>query len=73
MKELTVVTYGILDDYFYGKFAVGTTVHANFGNNGVGLAPFHDFDAQIPDSVKNELSFIKAGIINGSIKTGWPK
>jgi hypothetical protein len=37
------------------------------------LLPFHDFDSQIPDSVKNELSLIKAGIINGSIKTGWPE
>ncbi len=73
MKELTVVTYGILDDFFYGKFAGGATLHANLGNNGVGLAPFHDFDAQIPDSVKNELALIKAGIINGSIKTGWPE
>lgn len=73
MKELTVVTYGILDDFFYGKFTGGTTLHANLGNNGVGLAPFHDFDAKIPDSIRNAVSLIKAGIINGSIKTGWPE
>ena len=73
VKELTVVTYGILDDFFYGKFAGGTTLHASLSNNGVGLAPFHDFNASIPDSVKNAVSLIRAVIINGTIKTGWPE
>ncbi len=72
-KELTVVSYGILQDFFYAKFAGGTTLHANLGNKGVSMAPFHDFNTLIPDSVKNALTQIKSGIINGTIKTGWPE
>jgi len=49
------------------------SLHVNLANYGVGLAPFHDFDNRIPDSVKNEISHIKDGIINGTIKTGWPE
>jgi len=72
-KELTVVSYGILQNFFYGRFAGGTTLHANLDNKGVGMAPFHEFDTMIPDSVKNALTQIKAGIIDGTIKTGWPE
>jgi basic membrane protein A len=36
-------------------------------NDGVGLAPFHNFDSKVSDSVKSELDQIKQGIIDGSI------
>lgn len=37
----------------------------------VGLAPFHDFDAQIPQEVKDRLAEIDAGLQDGSIPTGY--
>jgi basic membrane protein A len=37
----------------------------------VGLAPFHDFDAQIPQEVKDRLAEIDAGLADGSITTGY--
>lgn len=37
-------------------------------NEGVGLAPFHDFDGDVSDELKAELEAIKAGIIAGDIK-----
>jgi basic membrane protein A len=37
----------------------------------VGLAPFHDFDAQIPQEVKDRLIEIDAGLQDGSITTGY--
>ncbi len=36
-------------------------------NDGVGLAPFHNFEDKVSDSLTGELDEIKAGIIDGSI------
>jgi basic membrane protein A and related proteins len=41
-------------------------------NDGVGLAPFHDFASKIPSSLTGELAKIKAGIIDGSIPVQSP-
>ncbi|MFH8250693.1 BMP family protein [Microbacterium sp. B2969] len=37
-------------------------------NDGVGLAPFHDFESKVSPDLQGELDAIKAGIIDGSIK-----
>jgi basic membrane protein A and related proteins len=49
-----------------GSFA-GGNYEGTLANGGVGLAPYHDFDSQIPSSLKGEIDTIKAGIIAGSI------
>ncbi len=36
-------------------------------NEGVSLAPFHNFEDQISDTLADELETVKAGIIDGSI------
>jgi basic membrane protein A len=36
-------------------------------NEGVGLAPFHDFESKVSPDLQGELDKIKAGIIDGSI------
>ncbi len=36
-----------------------------------GLAPFHDFDSQVPQDVKDKLAEIDAGLNDGSISTGY--
>jgi phosphonate transport system substrate-binding protein len=41
-------------------------------NGGVGLAPFYDYDDDVPQEVKDALAEVEAGIIDGSISTGWP-
>jgi basic membrane protein A and related proteins len=52
------------------------TVNGNFSggnylgtlkNNGVELAPFHEFASKVPAGLKSELDTIKKGIIDGSI------
>jgi basic membrane protein A len=40
----------------------------NLENNGVGLAPFHNFEDKISDSLQSELDEIRAAIISGDIK-----
>jgi basic membrane protein A and related proteins len=51
-----------LDGTFKGGIYTGT-----LQNNGVGIAPFHDFDSQISADVKSQLTTIKQGIEDGSI------
>jgi basic membrane protein A and related proteins len=36
-------------------------------NDGVGLAPYHDFDSEIPSDLKDKIEELKQGIIDGSI------
>ena len=50
-----------------GSFKGGNYV-GTLANGGVALAPFHDFDSQVPAALKNELAQVKAGIVDGSIK-----
>jgi basic membrane protein A len=33
----------------------------------MGLAPYHDFDSQVPQSLKDQIDAAKQGIIDGSI------
>jgi basic membrane protein A and related proteins len=49
---------------FKGGHYIGT-----LANGGVSLAPFHDFDSQVPASLKSELQQISKGIQDGSIQT----
>ena len=51
-----------------GTFKGGNYI-GTLANGGVGLAPFHDFDSQVPSSLKSELQQISTGIQNGSIRT----
>ncbi len=41
-------------------------------NEGTGLAPFHDFESQVPQELKDQLEQIRQGIIDGSIEVTSP-
>lgn len=41
-------------------------------NEGVALAPFHDFESKVDPALQGELDAIKAGIIDGTIKVESP-
>ncbi|MCW1806107.1 BMP family lipoprotein [Brachybacterium squillarum] len=49
-------------DKFSNEPYVGT-----LENEGVGLAPYHDLDAEVPDELKSEVDQLKADIISGKI------
>jgi len=51
-----------------GSFAGGTGSIGTLENNGVQLAPYHNFDSQIPADLKGEIDKLKADIISGTIK-----
>ncbi len=52
----------VADGTFEGGLIVGT-----LANDGVGLAPYHDFDSAIPQDLKDAIETLKAGIIDGSV------
>lgn len=68
MKNIDVAVFNatqqVVDGTFEGGLFVGT-----LENEGVGLAPFHDFEDQISDETKSELEEIRSGIIAGDIST----
>jgi basic membrane protein A and related proteins len=66
-KGITVAVKGAVESAQKGGFKGGNYI-GTLANNGVGLAPFHDFDSKIPASIKSELDQIKADIISGKIK-----
>ncbi|MGC0422609.1 BMP family lipoprotein [Embleya sp. AB8] len=71
---LSTVTKDIKSQVFNAVKAAATnqfTTKATIGtlaNGGVGLAPFHDFDAKVPAELKTELNTVKADIVSGKIK-----
>jgi basic membrane protein A len=67
LKNMKVSTYEAImaagnDEFDFAPY-VGT-----LENDGVGIAPFHNFEDKVSPSVSAELDDIKAGIIDGSIK-----
>ena len=65
MKLITPGVFDLIKLHVDGAFPGGNF----FG--GTGLAPFHDFDASIPQEVKDKLAEIDAGLQDGSITTGY--
>jgi basic membrane protein A len=72
MKRLDNAVFNVVKSLVDGKFAGGTNYVATAANGGVGLAPYHDFDTLVPADLKAEVAAIQQGIIDGTIKTGWP-
>lgn len=66
-KKMDVAVEATITDAFKGTFDNKNYV-GTLANDGVALAPFHDFESQVPDTLKAELKAIQEGIIDGSIK-----
>ena len=69
MKRVDVAVYTAVKNAASGTFKGGTAVFDSV-NDGVGLAPFHKAEGNIPDAVKTKLKEIAAGMKAGTIKTG---
>ncbi len=65
MKLITPGVVGLFDLYMEGNTPLGNYY------GGAGLAPFHDFDSQISQEIKDTLDEIAAGLADGSITTGY--
>jgi basic membrane protein A len=65
MKLITPAVAEVVQLSYNGEFPGGNYV------GDAGLAPFHDFDADIPQDVKDRLDEVSAGLLDGSIETGY--
>ena len=66
MKGVGAGVGAVVKDAAAGNFD-NTPYVGTLANDGVGLAPFHDFASKVDPGLQGELDTIKAGIIDGSI------
>jgi basic membrane protein A len=66
MKVINVAVFdaakAVQDGTFKGGIYTGT-----LANEGVGIAPYHDLDSQVPAALKAEIDQLKADIISGKV------
>jgi basic membrane protein A len=65
MKLITPGLFDLIKGAKAGTFPAGNYYGA------AGLAPYHDFDSVIPQAVKDKIKTIAAGLLDGSITTGY--
>lgn len=68
-RAVAQVVSAAIENQFWG----GTSYVGTLANHGVGLAPFHDFEDQLPEPLKKELLDIQRGLLDGKLSTGWPE
>ncbi len=65
-KRMDATVADVIEITMNGDFEGGVLV-GTLENGGVGLAPFHDMDGMVPDTLKAELEALRTSIIDGSI------
>jgi basic membrane protein A len=65
-KKIDVAVLKTISDVVNGKFTGGTVTYT-LADGGVALAPYHNFDSQVPDALKAEITQAQADIISGKI------
>jgi basic membrane protein A and related proteins len=68
MKNMDVAVFNAIQQVQAGTFQGGVFL-GTLENDGVGLAPFHQFENMVPAKLLSELDQIRADIIAGNIQT----
>ncbi len=68
MKNMDVAVYDAAVAASNDEFEGGTNL-GTLENDGVGIAPFHEFEDEVPQEVKDRLEELRQGIIDGEIET----
>jgi basic membrane protein A len=71
LKRMDNAVYQTIDDVLGATFASGTALY-DLAGEGVGLAPFHDADPEVPQAVRDALADVEQGIKDGSIDVDDP-
>jgi basic membrane protein A len=71
MKRLDNSVFAVVESVIDDKFPGGSVYVGTLENDGVGLAPYHNFENEIPSDLDKEVQDIIAGIKKGEIDTGW--
>jgi basic membrane protein A len=67
MKNMDNSCYDVVEAALNGTFDGCGVYVGSLENGGVGIAPYHDLDSQVPDELKAEIEALKATIISGEI------
>jgi basic membrane protein A and related proteins len=68
-KKLAVAVKTAITNVVQNKFESGF-LKFNAANNGVGIAPYHNFDSKVTADIKAKIQTIEKGLADGTIKTG---
>ncbi|WP_240646075.1 BMP family protein [Georgenia sp. SYP-B2076] len=71
VKEIGQAVTDTVTEAADGKFSAEPYV-GTLDNKGVGLAPFHDFDAKVPQELKDKVTELQKQIVSGDIKVETP-
>ncbi|HEX6256743.1 MAG TPA: BMP family ABC transporter substrate-binding protein [Euzebyales bacterium] len=66
VKNMDVAVFDTIATAIDGSFEGGLYV-GTLENDGVAIAPFHDFEDEVPDELKSELDTLREGIIAGDV------
>lgn len=69
LKNIDATVVHVIERAIDGTFEGGVIV-GTLENDGVGIAPLHDFEPAVPGSLKAELESVEKGLRDGSIKVG---
>jgi basic membrane protein A len=67
IKNTSIPVYDIAKAFINGNFQGGIIFKANLQTAGVAIAPYHDYENQIPADIKTIMEQIKTDIISGKI------
>ena len=67
MKQMDVAVFDAIEAQVNESFE-GGDYFGTLDNDGVRLSPFHDYDAELPDGLQDELDTLREGIIAGEIE-----
>lgn len=73
IKHMDIVVFQEVLNACNGTFFGGKALTLTLSNQGVAMAPYHDYEFLLPDTIKQAVENVKTGIMNGSIPTGWPE
>lgn len=69
-KNMDVAAGQAVRDFAAGSLEAGVRT-GTVANGGVGLAPYHDWDSQIPQECKDAVNQAQEGLADGTVDTGW--
>jgi basic membrane protein A len=70
MKNMDVAVFEAIKQVVEGTFEGGVYV-GTLDNDGVGIAPYHEFEDDVPQELKDAVEELRQGIIDGSISADY--
>jgi len=71
VKRLDNAVYSFLKEWTQGAAGDLAVLQGTLESGGVGLAPFHDAEKQVPTSLQAELAGVLEAVAAGDLDTGW--